>query len=144
MGSLGVFPTTSVILLGISPCIWGVSIWEALYVVSQKWSFPTTQFYMLAYYGLVVEIQPLNCFCWFCSPSNVNQEFFPGIRIFPENHQNPRGNSDRFFQRRMVEKNGKSTPRLLDSFTQCVLPAFRHFNQSGETHHIKVALLKGY
>ena len=31
--------TTSVILVGIS---WGVSRWEALFVVSQKWSFPTT------------------------------------------------------------------------------------------------------
>ena len=33
--------TTSVILLGISPNLWWVSLWEALIVVSQKWSFPT-------------------------------------------------------------------------------------------------------
>ena len=40
--------------------------------------------------------------------------FFPGIRIFPENHQNfflGGGNSDRFLERTMVEKNGDSTPR---------------------------------
>ena len=36
-GSLGVYPTTSVILLGMSP-LWRVSLWEALSVVSQKWS----------------------------------------------------------------------------------------------------------
>ena len=27
-----------------TPCICGVSLWEALFVVSQKWSFPTTLF----------------------------------------------------------------------------------------------------
>ena len=38
----GVSPTTSVIQVGISPFIWGVSLWEALFVVSQKWiPFPT-------------------------------------------------------------------------------------------------------
>ena len=35
------FPTTSVIQLGISPFVWGVCLWEALFIVSQKWSFPT-------------------------------------------------------------------------------------------------------
>ena len=38
--SLGVYSTTSVILSGISPFIWGVSLWKALFVVSQK-SFAT-------------------------------------------------------------------------------------------------------
>ena len=47
VGSLGVFyPTTAVILVGISPfplCAGGVRLWEALLVVSQKWvPFPTT------------------------------------------------------------------------------------------------------
>ena len=36
----GVFPTTAVIQVGISPFIW-ISLWEAFFVVSQKWSFPT-------------------------------------------------------------------------------------------------------
>ena len=36
VGSLGVSPTTSVLLLGISPFIWGVCLWEALAVVSQQ------------------------------------------------------------------------------------------------------------
>ena len=36
----GIIPT-SVILLGISPSVWGVSHWEAISVVSQKWSFST-------------------------------------------------------------------------------------------------------
>ena len=41
----------------------------------------------------------------------------PGIRIFPESHQNPRGNSW-FSKRTMVEKNGqgiKSTPGISSS-----------------------------
>ena len=42
VGSLGVLPTTSVISSGISPVMWWVErLWEALTVVSQKWSFPT-------------------------------------------------------------------------------------------------------
>ena len=40
MGSLGVYPTTSVIQ-GSPLFMWGVSLWEALILVSQKWSFPT-------------------------------------------------------------------------------------------------------
>ena len=41
VGSHGGYPTTFVIRLGISPFIWRVSLWEALSVVSQQWSFPT-------------------------------------------------------------------------------------------------------
>ena len=40
VGSQGVYPTTSVIQ-GNPLLIWGVGLWEALFVVSQKWSFPT-------------------------------------------------------------------------------------------------------
>ena len=36
MGSLGVYPTTSAIIWGMSPSIWGASLWEALVVVSQN------------------------------------------------------------------------------------------------------------
>ena len=38
----------------------------------------------------------------------------PGIRIFPESHQNPRGNSW-FLKRTTVEKNGESTPRSMST-----------------------------
>ena len=37
----------------------------------------------------------------------------PGIRIFLENLRKPRENSDRFLKRKMVEKNGEPTPRML-------------------------------
>ena len=36
----GFFSTTSVIQ-GNLPFVWGVSLWEVIFVVSQKWSFPT-------------------------------------------------------------------------------------------------------
>ena len=36
------FIPTSVLLFRISPCIWGVSLWEGLEVVVSQWSFPTT------------------------------------------------------------------------------------------------------
>ena len=39
--------------------------------------------------------------------SRVTFPFFPGIRIFLENHQKPWGNGDRFLKRTMAEKNGR-------------------------------------
>ena len=38
------FPTTSTSVIGNLPFIWGVSLWEAVSVVSQGWSFPTALF----------------------------------------------------------------------------------------------------
>ena len=45
------------------------------------------------------------------------QPFFPGIRIFLENHQQPWGNG-RVLKRTMAEKNGKSAPRSAVPFTE--------------------------
>ena len=41
------FIPTSVIQGNLPLYIWGVSLWEALFVVSQKWSFPTTLIWLL-------------------------------------------------------------------------------------------------
>ena len=41
-GIKGFFPTS--VIQGNLPFIWGLSLWEALFVVSQKWSFPTALF----------------------------------------------------------------------------------------------------
>ena len=37
----------------------------------------------------------------------LTSPFFPGIRIFLENHQKPWGNGDRFLKRTMAEKSGR-------------------------------------
>ena len=42
-GIKGFIPT--LVIQGNSLFIWGVGLWEALFVVSQKWSFPTALYY---------------------------------------------------------------------------------------------------
>ena len=48
VGQEGVYATTA-ILLEISPLYMGVSLWKALFVVSQKWSCPTALVVRLLY-----------------------------------------------------------------------------------------------
>ena len=55
----------------------------------------------------------LYCQLCFCKRGlrEVPFRFFPGIRIFLENHQTPWGHVDRLLKRTMAEKHGESTPR---------------------------------
>ena len=73
VGSLAVYPTTCVIQR--NPLfVWGASLWEALFVVSQRWSFPTS----------------LECFGWFLLGISHGISDFP-TRSVPRKKRRPQG-----------------------------------------------------